>query len=336
MAWAQALEHIDHNWGQTISPDITAWGTAVDYNTVSLYKQLRQSIISEVERTGEPVPAVKYIKPTIIAMWNKEKPGVDVKTRQLKHVQVPNESQSPQQYFFDRYLKMVLLNVHALAGAVRIYPDVRDEKIKSFHQYRARMASHQGAAQDFMARVGLHVAKQLRNSGEVVPEHDGKFVPDTFKQHEPRLVYFSKQEPREHRLTGVHRRIELDSASCALCSGTFEYKELKGSVAQKAGGRSKFACLECGNVHLCKDSRYSIRELSEAGILDAKNSSDDKDASAEKHQDQTVSCWTLWHTQRQVQGIHEFLFNRAKLAKITAWRDAAEPPQVSCQSCTLC
>jgi hypothetical protein len=97
-AWQRLLGHANAKWGLEIPERQADWGTAVDANTVHLHRALRVAMIDLVDRSGEPIPAVDYVKPTVITMWNKLKFLIDGTTRQLKNIQVKDESLGAQMY----------------------------------------------------------------------------------------------------------------------------------------------------------------------------------------------------------------------------------------------
>jgi hypothetical protein len=320
--WRLVLETIHDGMDMSLS-NVEEWGTAVDANTVAMFQKLRQAIVTVVEATGVPVPELKYIKPAMISGWNPLKVAVDVSTRMMKNAQVPNESLKPQLYFFDRYLKMLLLDVYLLVGCCRIWSELRDGKILTQPQYKARLHELQGAFRDFMGRVGLALARRINSESEVGVESG--FKPGAFAHAERRDAFTNRPDHRQFRLSGQqHRRLDMDGPStnyCELCAGTFKH-ELKGEQIQHAGGRPMFACLDCGGegrpVRLCKQESFFVQDLVDADLLDAKDAASFKKPN---NQNPKISCWTMWHLVQDLESLHAFAFEKLKMAKIAVWTE---------------
>ena len=73
-----------HTWGSESKhsvleqPDkVQSWGRAVDVQTVHMYRNLRKAIVKWTIDSKEPIPEMKYIKPSLVAVWNSDKYNID-------------------------------------------------------------------------------------------------------------------------------------------------------------------------------------------------------------------------------------------------------------------
>ena len=213
---------------------------------------------------------------------------------------------------------MLLLDVYLLVGCCRIWSELRDGKILTQPQYKARLHELQGAFRDFMGRVGLALARRINSKSEVGGESG--FKPGAFAHAERRDAFTNRPDHRQFRLSGrQHRRLDMDGPStnyCELCAGTFKH-ELKGEQIQHAGGRPMFACLDCGGegrpVRLCKQESFFVQDLVDADLLDAKDAASFKKPN---NQNPKISCWTMWHLVQDLESLHAFAFEKLKMAKI--------------------
>jgi hypothetical protein len=60
---------------------------------------------------GTPFPPAKAILPTVVALHNKIKAGVDLYSRMLKNVPVPHAKLPPETGIWVRLLKTILYNI---------------------------------------------------------------------------------------------------------------------------------------------------------------------------------------------------------------------------------
>jgi hypothetical protein len=284
-AWQRLLGHANAKWGLEIPERQADWGTAVDANTVHLHRALRVAMIDLVDRSGEPIPAVDYVKPTVITMWNKLKFLIDGTTRQLKNIQVKDESLGAQMYLFNRLLKLIFLNCHLLLGMLSVYPEMERSEFKTLHQYRTTLHSRQGPVQDFMGDMGKSFAAQQEKVNEPILVDDAVPTAPTFSNQHKRLSHFSTPTgiaQRDER-GAPHRKLYFENNTwCSLCDESF-LTDLKRGY-QHAGHQSHYACLECGEVKLCKQSRHNIDTIVEAGFRmrgDGQTSNQENDMEAD-------------------------------------------------------
>jgi hypothetical protein len=338
VAWIKLLERLHTRWGTETPEAMDDWGRAVDAHTVDMSKKLRAAMVEFVARTGMPLPVLRYVKPLLIGTWNQEKVGVDVRTRELKNVQVANESLGPQLYFFDRYFKMIMLNIHRLLAIAKAYVAIQGGKIKSFPQFRAYMHAQQGCFQDFMGRVGEKLSVRFRISTDSAPVAPTAFVPQLFRDTKNRRAYYDSGEPLKHRLqgNGHHRRLDMEAVGkthqwCALCSGSFDATDQGKSESERLGHRSQFACIECGEgtgsvsgtVYLCKDRHFSLTALREAGVMDTPT------AAVRGHELDKVNCWTLWHSAPNLTDLHSHMTTTMMEEKQAQWSSQLPAPKVT-------
>lgn len=308
-AWLGVLDVANQNWaGLTPGVDVD-WGRAVDQHTVELYRRLRKAIVDAVLTRQEPVPNLKYIKPVVIAMWNREKVGVDVVSRLLKNVQLQNENFGPQPYLYDRYTKLLLLNSHRLHALLMIYSDLIDGKIRDFATYRARMNAVHLSFRQSVGNVGKALAIQRPIDDVEMTDSGGIHVGQTFTSPPDRLKFFESKAGAELRMDKGqdHHRIDTGmSRWCALCD---ESVTLEGKEPAHIGSKSDYACLECGYVVLCKKQKWSKNKI--FGVDDRTDYRHDVKMQQDKNDktklDDRISCWEIWHTVLEINAMHKKL-----------------------------
>ena len=66
----------------------------------------------QIRENKHPFPPAKHLVPTIVAMWNGFKGGIDVYSRLLKNVQSDHKKLGPKCFVIFRLIKSLLLNAH--------------------------------------------------------------------------------------------------------------------------------------------------------------------------------------------------------------------------------
>jgi hypothetical protein len=217
-------------------------------------------------------------------------------------------------------------------------PSEVDESVRlslsTLSMHAAQLHSKQGSFQDFMGDMGKALASTQDSKVD-----DGKVDEDltapaqaspTFSTQHRRLAHFSSTLGVEQRAqrSGGHRMLYGDNLQwCTVCAGTFQTELKKGS--RHAGSRTHFACLDCGEVKLCKQRVHRLGDIITAGFTllheehKASDADDDDDSTEDRH-NKMVSCWDLWHSVVDVGGLQEFLFRQAKTTQIQEWTEKAK------------
>ena len=313
--------------------DDVAWGGAVDQQTVHMYQQLRKAVVDFVLTTRKPVPHLKYLKPLLIAIWNREKIGVDVVSRLLKNVQLQNERFGPQHYLFDRYLKLILLNCHRLHGLLMIYDEVKSGRIHKFQQYKTRMNEVHESFQQFIWQVGKALVDKRAHSatGAQTPPPSAFAaeikVYKSFSNPKQRRAHFDDEDGSALRIgkSTEHHQLASSADWCALCSASVH---VRGVDPDHIGSKSNYSCLECGYVTLCRQQKFSRRKVF-SGVRHAsyeweKGDVKAKNAKATAQSGDRISCWEIWHTLPEVVTFHENLMHDA-IAEKTRYLNAKVP-----------
>ena len=108
-------EHLDWAYGDVpfpsmIQDNISSKGYVVDEACIHLHLRLSRCLWNIVVEHGKPLPQGKHLIPTIVAYWNRNKGGVDVLSRFLKHVKIPFGRASPRVVYVVRMIFMLIFS----------------------------------------------------------------------------------------------------------------------------------------------------------------------------------------------------------------------------------
>ena len=89
---------------------ISSKGYVVDEACIHLHLCLSRSLWTIVVKHGKPLPPGQHLIPTIVAYWNRDKGGVDVLSRFLKHVKIHFGRVSPPVVYVVRMIFMLIFS----------------------------------------------------------------------------------------------------------------------------------------------------------------------------------------------------------------------------------
>ena len=127
-------------------------------------------------------------------------------------------------------------------------------------------------------------------------------VHSSFTSPVKRLEYFNGPLGTSLRIgnADTHHRVDMNLRSlrwCALCDQSVSFQG--DNSTRHVGSKSSYACLECGNVVLCKQAKFSQEKIVSETQLDSYLFDGKKDDS--------ISCWDIWHTSANLQLLHDRL-----------------------------
>ena len=293
--WLSVIKKMRSEYGQweEALPDVRVWGRAVDTQTVSAHLKLRTALEAYSRRFG-PIDDLKYIKPTVVAMWNRVKVGVDTVSRMLKNIQINHEHLTPHTYFFDRILKLYLLNCHRLVSLLKIHDELKNNKIKTIHQFNDRKKKAQGSFQIALLTLARDLRKTYDDAGTPQrPKTSELKLDPALKTRQQKLRWFRTTKGKEYRSSDTHRQgVNTKDArfKCFLCGGHSKVNIDEKTYYYEFGVSTMFNCVDC-EVPLCH----------------AKNI---------QWEGKTVSCFDLWHRDFELNAIEAIVKEKNKLSKI--------------------
>ena len=179
-AWKNSLRAIMHI---KITPELiqSNWGRAVDKNTVDLHVNLRIALV-ELAREKGAIPIIQYVKPTLTAMWNRVKCGADVVSRLLSHAELPNQTYGPDEYIFDRLLKLIMVASYRLFCVLEINVALKEGKITTMFQLNDRRNKIFGSFRKAIGQLGKQLANFIA-ADEAKAEIQGPFDSNRGARH---------------------------------------------------------------------------------------------------------------------------------------------------------
>lgn len=92
--------------------DHSQYGHCVDQATLQQTLELWKALVNIIDERQGPLPPAKHIIPTLIALWNKVKGGIDVYSRYLKNVKSKHFRLSPTGAIWLRMMMTLVYNAH--------------------------------------------------------------------------------------------------------------------------------------------------------------------------------------------------------------------------------
>jgi hypothetical protein len=116
-----------------------------------------------IEERGRPLPPGKHILPSVVALWNRIKGGVDVYSRLLKNCKAVHHCLPPGAAIWLRMLMTTVYNGHQAYLLLRSYDYLMDTaKCNTFQKYMTHKNSHNSFA-DYCRTVINGLVNRSRN-----------------------------------------------------------------------------------------------------------------------------------------------------------------------------
>jgi hypothetical protein len=238
-------------------------------STLKLWKAMNKL----VEERGRPLPRGRHILPSLVALWNRIKGGVDVYSRMLKNCKAVHHCLAPGAAIWLRMLQTMIYNGHQSYLLLQSYDYLMNvEECKSFQQYMFHKNTHKTYAdycRDGIYGIGGLAQSSAGAAGAAVRANNEEVVCIDVEDREHkklrynlRQAYFNDDILVSKRLskTPVHHPSRLDDTgktqrTCVWCCqkthGTSEPSH------SRFGYKTRMCCALCGNVPLCTVKRIN-------------------------------------------------------------------------------
>ena len=229
------------------------WGFLRSRECLVLNFGLWRSLNREITRRGKPLPPAKYIRPKIIAAWNKMKGGVDVYSAVLSHCKVDVAQLHPRARIMLHNIMTLILNCHYAWRLLQVEDSLLS--CSSFWRFREKLKSSMSFDR-FLWNAVHENFSIVERSLPTEPNLDPEFSKDLSlrKKRRRSKAYFNSEEGREERQSGAHvpRKISSKNARyCRYCSMTTNERQTGGGrVIKRTGRRARTECSKC-LVTLC-------------------------------------------------------------------------------------
>ena len=274
-AWETVLEYAMTRFCTDLSSQtIHDWGRAVDANSVDMHYNLRKAMV-EWARSNGAIPITRYVKPTIIANWNRMKTAVDTVSRFLANIELSPKS-GPDEYLWDRFLKLIMLASVKLFCVVTLKSAINDGTIKTMYQLNDRRNRIFGNFKLAVGSLGKLLSAEYASKKQQSPIN--LVLSNSLKNADPKAkrAWFGSKEGQLFRAdtSSAHEAAAQDQREyCCLCSANFSVKiERDGKMLVKkrhVGAKPFYKCSRC-LVFLCRKKTH-------------------------EHEGEKYSCYDFWH-----------------------------------------
>ncbi|SPR01327.1 unnamed protein product (mitochondrion) [Plasmodiophora brassicae] len=139
--------------------DEDEFGHAIDDVTVRQTLQLWRTVTAVVMERGQPLPKGKHILPSLVALWNRIKGGVDVYSRYLKNLHSRHSSLNPVQAIWLRIVMTLVYNAYQSHTMCQVNDFLTNEQAcQTFHAYR-RARKDQVSFGEFVEAISDEIPK---------------------------------------------------------------------------------------------------------------------------------------------------------------------------------
>jgi hypothetical protein len=117
------LRHINWVYDETVPlPTFTEEeiGYAKSKHAVEETLHVWRALNSTIESTGQPLPPGRHLLPSLIAMWNRIKGGVDVFSRVLENCKAVHGGSNPTATIWRRLIMALVYNAHQTRALVKV------------------------------------------------------------------------------------------------------------------------------------------------------------------------------------------------------------------------
>ncbi|CEP03823.1 hypothetical protein PBRA_003430, partial [Plasmodiophora brassicae] len=246
--------------------DEDEFGHAIDDVTVRQTLQLWRTVTAVVMERGQPLPKGKHILPSLVALWNRIKGGVDVYSRYLKNLHSRHSSLNPVQAIWLRIVMTLVYNAYQSHTMCQVNDFLTNEQAcQTFHAYR-RARKDQVSFGEFVEAISdeipklsvdvLHVGVPVAEDGESVGDDD-RHGDITFAYNKrekfyqvPSLVAKRMNKRLKHQQSSLHGK----RLTCLVCCSRVH----DGTTPHlgRLGFKTSWACSVC-DVPLCRKKRYN-------------------------------------------------------------------------------
>jgi hypothetical protein len=128
--------YMDFVYGNGPIPENCVVGHCKDQQTFMSTLKLWKAYNNQITQRGRPFPVGKHIIPTLIALWNRIKGGIDIYSRLMKNCKSVHHKQSPGAAIWLRVMMTMVYNGHQAYALLKSYEFLmNDTKCTSFKKY---------------------------------------------------------------------------------------------------------------------------------------------------------------------------------------------------------
>lgn len=95
-------------------------GYDVDIHSIRVNFELWKSVLKLIRAKGQPLPPMKFLKPTGVCWWNCQKNPIDVLSRLLSNMKIPFGHAHPVLQLFVRFLFILFVNSYLVNNLVNV------------------------------------------------------------------------------------------------------------------------------------------------------------------------------------------------------------------------
>lgn len=267
-------------------PENCVVGHCKDRQTFVATLKLWRAMNKLVEERGRPLPRGKHILPSLVALWNRIKGGVDVYSRMLKNCKSVHHCLAPGAAIWLRMLMTMVYNGHQSYLMLQSYTYLmEDVECKTFQKYMFHKNTHKtfadycrdgiygigGITIDGVTVQGMGTAAHALSTDSSGEGHVSKRI-----RYNIRAAYFNENSLVKKR-TGmrvVHTPSRINTLSHVQKTCVWCCQKKHGPDAprhSRFGYKTTMCCAICDNVPLCIVKRVNEK-----------------------------SCFELWHTATEL------------------------------------
>jgi len=217
------------------------------------------------------MPSGTHLLPTVIALWNRLKGGIDVFSRHLKNLQSKHAKLKPLGAVWLRLLMSLVYNAHQSSLNFQAHSFLMDEtqctSYKSFCKKKASFGSFADFCRDALNGLELRVASSTSDSG-IESDRMGPALVQTNAdcdriQYRKRESYFTAPDLQQRRLNqAIQHGIDVVSnglqQTCVMCCQK-PHDQAQGRHC-RLGFITRYRCGTC-KVPLCRVARSGGRYM---------------------------------------------------------------------------
>jgi hypothetical protein len=278
---------MDFVYGHGPMPSNCVVGHCKDEATFLLTLKLWRAFNNLVIQRGRPLPPGKHILPTLVALWNRIKGGIDVYSRLMKNCKSVHHKLSPGAAIWLRVLMTMVYNGHQAYILLKSYEFLMDSTNCTLFKKYMQFKNSIGTFADYLrecingitnvqvegvARMAVRLDDDENNDDSSV-----KVVPATKRRrHNVRDSFFEDEEKvslrKSRDIEHLPVRISEEQKTQHTCLWCCQRNHGPGHPTHtRFGYKTTMCCFGCGKIPLCVVKRYNGK-----------------------------SCFELWHSSNEL------------------------------------
>jgi hypothetical protein len=241
---------------------------AVNKHGVETSLQLWRAMNKIIAQRRRPLPPGRFLLPSLIAIWNRIKGGIDVFSRHLKNIKSQHMRMNPYAASWIRLIMAMVYNSHQMHQNLQTFHHLMDkERCTTFKSFTLRKANS-GSFRSFCRKAvismdldsSVNVYQSDSSDNEVVDANEGKATAThgvEQRKYNKRDAYFQEQAKITMRLNTslCHKRqyITGNRLTCVYCCCK-KHTEQTGRHS-RLGHKTTYECTTC-QVPLCYKPRF--------------------------------------------------------------------------------